>query len=625
MCLAGVLGAAENAPPATPAQLFDASRLWTVHLTFTQEQWDSMEPKGGGPPGMMMGPGGPPGGPPRVAVRLGPGPGGRGGPGFLMVPAFLSGDRDKDGKLSREEFRALGEEWFAAWDKQKAGRLNEEQIAAGLGGSMGRGGMPGPPPGGGRGPGNFGIDFPWVHASVDFNGTALRNVAVRYKGNSTFMSSRNSLKRSMKIDLNKHVKGQKLAGVTRINLHSNVMDAGWMNEPIGYRLFRDGGVAAPRTSYARVYLTIPGKYDKQYVGLYSVVEEVDNNFAQERFGTKEGAIFKPETQSLFAYLGDDWSKYGTQYDPKTDLTAKQQQRVIDFARLVTSAPDAEFQKALPEYLDIDEFARYFAINAWQSNMDSIFAMGHNFYLYLPADGKFRMLPWDLDLSFGGMGGGTELSISRPWRGQNRFLERLYANEAFQKAYRAYLAEFNGTIFAADRLSKQVDEAAKVIRAAVEEESAEKLTRFDKTVAGEPAGPGPGFGGPRPGMGPGGPGGPPGGRGGPGGSPIKAFAGPRAKSVAEQLAGRSSGQDTGFGFPGPGGRGGFNPGRMFGATFLRAVDGNGDGAVTRDEFAAAFSKWFDTWGGKDGPLTEEQVRAGIERDLSPPMPPMPPMQ
>ena len=156
---------------------------------------------------------------------------------------------------------------------------------------------------------------------------------------------------------------------------------------------------------------------------------------------------------------------------------------------MTSAPDAEFQKALPEYVDVDEFARYFAINAWQSNMDSIFSMGHNFYLYLPADGKFRIMLWDLDLSFGGMGGGTELSISRPWRGQNRFLERLYANEVFQKAYRAHLAEFNRTIFAAERLSKQVDEAAKVIRAAVEDESAEKLTRFDKTVAGESAGPG----------------------------------------------------------------------------------------------------------------------------------------
>ena len=112
---------------------------------------------------------------------------------------------------------------------------------------------------------------------------------------------------------------------------------------------------------------------------------------------------------------------------------------------------------------------------------------------------------------------------------------------------------------------------------------------------------------------------------PGGTPIKAFAGPRVKSVAEQLAGRSSGQDTGFGFPGPGGRGGFDPGRMLAATFLRAVDGNSDGVVTREEFAAAFSKWFDAWGGKEGPLSEEQVRAGIARDLSPPMPPMPPME
>ena len=283
--------------------------------------------------------------------------------------------------------------------------------------------------------------------------------------------------------------------MTRINLHSNVMDAGWMNEPIGYRLFRDGGVAAPRTSYARVYLTIPGKYDKQYVGLYSVVEEVDNNFAQERFGTKEGAIFKPETQSLFAYLGEDWSKYEAQYDPKTDLTAKQKQRTIEFAKLA----DERAGRGVPE--GAAGVCRCRRVRAVLRDQRVAVEHGQHFLhgpQLLPvssADGKFRIMPWDLDLSFGGMGGGTELSISRPWRGQNRFLERLYANEVFQKAYRAHLAEFNRTIFAAERLSKQVDEAAKVIRAAVEEESAEKLTRFDKTVAGESAGPG-AFPGPR---------------------------------------------------------------------------------------------------------------------------------
>ena len=51
------------------------------------------------------------------------------------------------------------------------------------------------------------------------------------------------------------------------------------------------------------------------------------------------------------------------------------------------------------------------------------------------------MPWDLDLSFGGMGGGTELSIEHPWRGQNRFLERLFKVDAFKKRYLARMTEF----------------------------------------------------------------------------------------------------------------------------------------------------------------------------------------
>ena len=42
------------------------------------------------------------------------------------------------------------------------------------------------------------------------------------KGNGTFMQSRGSLKRSLKIDLNKNVKGQRLGGATTLNLHSAV-------------------------------------------------------------------------------------------------------------------------------------------------------------------------------------------------------------------------------------------------------------------------------------------------------------------------------------------------------------------------------------------------------------------
>src|ERR1039458_9054867 len=86
--------------------LFNLTNVWKLHLTFASDQWQGMEPKGG--PG-----GGGPGGP------------GGFGPGMFIAPMFLNqGDANHDGKLSREEFSALGQKWFAAWDTNKTGKLD---------------------------------------------------------------------------------------------------------------------------------------------------------------------------------------------------------------------------------------------------------------------------------------------------------------------------------------------------------------------------------------------------------------------------------------------------------------------------------------------------------------------
>ncbi|MGC4054299.1 MAG: CotH kinase family protein [Paludibaculum sp.] len=229
---------------------------------------------------------------------------------------------------------------------------------------------------------------------------------------------------------------------------------------------------------------------------------------------------------------------------------------------------------------------------WLSNMDSLLSMGQNYYVYLnPQSNRFLFLPWDLDHSFGQfpMGGSTELSIQRPWQGQNRFLERVFQVEEFKKHYLARLSEINRTLGEPGRISKQVDETAALIRPAVKEESAEKLARFEKAVSGqqlEPAG----F--PGGDMGPGGPGGGPGegpgGRMGPrmgGMKPIKGFVGPRSQSVAAQLSGKSQGQTNN----GPGGRGGFGgPGGMGPAMFLapafqQAMGSAQNAPITREQF------------------------------------------
>src|SRR2546422_174384 len=84
------------------------------------------------------------------------------------------------------------------------------------------------------------------------------------------------------------------------------------------------------------------------------------------------------------------------YDLKTKATTAQLNRVIELARLVSHAEDAEFARRLEEYLDLDEFARFLAGLVLLSSYDSFLSDGQNFYLYLdPRSNKFGFLPWDL--------------------------------------------------------------------------------------------------------------------------------------------------------------------------------------------------------------------------------------
>jgi hypothetical protein len=373
-----------------------------------------------------------------------------------------------------------------------------------------------------------GVEFSYVHANVTIDGKTVKNVGVRYKGNGTYFSGAEEGKISLKVDFGEYVKGQRFGTLRKLNLHSNITDATWMNESLALRLHRDAGVHAPRTSYTRVFITVAGRYDRKYAGLFSIVENPDESFVEERGLPVAGAIFKPVTERLFADLGSDWKRYNQSYDPKTKLTQAQQQRVIDLSRLVTRGTDAEFAARIGEFIDLDNLSRYMAVTVFLSDLDGLLGPGQNFYLYLdPRTQKFTFIPWDQDHSFGQFFRGSQssreqLSIEHPWTESNRFLERLFVLPAFKTPYLARLNEFSKTLFVPDRFHKQVDELAVLLRPAVKEEPPERLRRFEAAVAGQvPPGNAREFSGAN--------------------IPIKPFVKARAQSIADQLAGRSSGQ------------------------------------------------------------------------------------
>jgi spore coat protein H len=252
----------------------------------------------------------------------------------------------------------------------------------------------------------------------------------------------------------------------------------------------------------------------------------------------------------------------------------------------------EFAAKLSDYLEIEEFARFMAITTWLSTSDSILGTGQNYYIYLdPKSRKFQFLPWDLDFSFGKF----NRSIRKPWQGNNRFLERIFKVEEFKKLYLARLEEFSETICKFQRFAQQVNEIAAVIRPGIQQESESKLACFDKLVGGEvvevaQSGGAPGFGGDVALL---------------CGRPIMTFVTARVKSVSDQLAGKSEGESS------------FGLDRFLGTVVMAAFDANKDGTLTHEEFTQGFAIWFTRWNtDQSGLLTEEQLGAGINRDLNP---------
>ncbi|MBN9118650.1 MAG: CotH kinase family protein [Planctomycetes bacterium] len=386
----------------------------------------------------------------------------------------------------------------------------------------------------------FGTDFPWVEAGLTADGKTLKRVGVRYSGDITYFVSARGLKRPLKIAFDKFG-GAPFNGLSAVHLRAAPLDPSKVREVLAYSVFRAAGVPAPRTALAEVTLTVPGKHEKEYLGLFTVVENVDAKFFATHFGSDKGLAMKPFRVRGIDFLGENWDGYKGQYQPARDATQDEAKRVIAFAKLVNQATDEEFNKQIGSFIDVDAFLRFMAANALTSNLESFFALGHNYTLYLdPKSNKFHFIPGDLEFSLANfllMGSPEQLmdlSVMKPYPGQNKLPDRLLAIKDVAEKYRKLLKDLTTATFTKEQLLKDAEVLDKTTKDIREKEA--------KAVAARKEPP-PGFGGPG-GMGPQPPN-------------IKTFAETRTASVAAQLAGKSKGytpQQFGFGPP-PGGPGG----------------------------------------------------------------------
>lgn len=329
----------------------------------------------------------------------------------------------------------------------------------------------------------FAMDLAWATGSVTLGDHSFHNVGVRYKGNGTIGDASRSIKKSIKIELDHFGGSERFLGIKTINLNCGVADPSKCRETLGYSLYRAAGVPAPRTALAEVWLTVPGKHDKELLGVFTMVEAITKPVLRALFKDDAGLLMKPEGQRDFQYRGEDWERYKNQFFPKREATRDEANRVIAFSKLIHKADDAEFQKEIGSFLDIDAYLRYLAVTAFVANLDSFFSLGHNYYLYLHSKtGKFHFIPWDLDRAFANlpflapMDKQTKLSFLQPYAGTHRLTERLLAMPGIGEKYQNQLKELAAGCFSKERLQKDLDILEKATKDLVIRDSKAALAR-----------------------------------------------------------------------------------------------------------------------------------------------------
>ena len=342
----------------------------------------------------------------------------------------------------------------------------------------------------------FGGTFPWARATVRIGDLAIEDAGLRYKGNSTFgrSSSVQPLLAHFKLKIDVYGAKGSWDGQKTFNLHPGVLDSSRMKDAIAFSIFRGAGVQAPRTAYAEVFFNVPGVYDNTSAGMFTLIEDVNRRFLEGALPPGEGLLMKPEgLRGGIRQLGETWAAYTPIIRPDRDATPREQARVMEFAQLI-SQPDVErFRAHIHSYLDVDQFLRFIAVNAFIVNRDSYIGGGHNYYLYLdPKDDKFRFIPWDVDLSMSGQGmgqagneqrvfvrldgqivngvagaepartpqmviAGGGIDMLTPYAGDHRLIRLLLEDAGVMSRYRSIIQELSASVFSTPELKKLLDQ------------------------------------------------------------------------------------------------------------------------------------------------------------------------
>lgn len=329
-------------------------------------------------------------------------------------------------------------------------------------------------------------------ATLEMEGILYDSVAVRYKGNISFLLAEfeGTPKFPLNIDMNEYVDGQNLLGYTKLKLGNIYTDPTYVREAIAYGIYRKYMVS-PKSNLIKVNIGVVGE-DAVYHGVYSNSESINKDFLEDHYGWKNGPLVKcdPNMEDLdlvcdnsglgngvggeqvlampdLVWYGPDSCQYYANYEMKREYGWEE---LVEFIDVLNFDVDQ-----LEEQLNVDRVLWHMAVSSVLSNRDTYYGNNiKNYYLYRHRDSLWHVMPWDVNECLGGVMGGTTneaalydvLQWLDPPEPNRPLVWQILSQERYFKQYFAHIRTVLEESYSVEEIASQVAEIQALIEQAV---------------------------------------------------------------------------------------------------------------------------------------------------------------
>jgi spore coat protein H len=221
----------------------------------------------------------------------------------------------------------------------------------------------------------------------------------------------------------------------RLVLQAAVIDPTFVRAKLVMDLVRELGGLAPRIGFARVHI------NGEFVGLYQVIERIDEHYLDRQGFARTGNLYKAEGHAAnWGNLESPLAGFAerTNVDDKADDLA-----ALFRVAMNTEASHQAFERDLAPLLSMEDFYVWHLVMAYTLNLDTF---TKNYYLYHDTQasdaqhGKaFRVIHWDADTSLGMWWDGrryweNDIADVKGGLNHNKLSARLFAIPEYRKPY-----------------------------------------------------------------------------------------------------------------------------------------------------------------------------------------------